>query len=580
MTEDIDGDETERGGDMALVDRNPMLNKFKSPKEHEGTELAQLTGIDFIKNIFMSAVPFEKRRKIDQNTDGLMLKARFLPPRLSDELVVHRTVVKELHEEHRTSTSSESGDNQIIRKFKDGEDLFSDSSSSPGSSLLNIDKKRRFAMSLATLASKPHKRPIIVREGAIHVLSLLSNNPDEVVQRCCSAAFSFLTLEPTARKKMVEDSAPGALTKLVMSSNQNIVVKHNCCRAICNLALEVGSESRLVKDGLLASLMNIISYCPETVDICLMTLFNMSCVADRFARIEEMTEVLLRLSVFLTYRAQEALYLNVLCNLSAIRGNQLRMVEDGVQRIVDGVFKSTDVEMRTTGAIIFSNFCTDNRAKVKMVEHGAIRTMINMMEDESEEIRNLAVRVYYSLAKDQQLRPKLFYNEKATSLLLRMGTDDYLDTSYGQGIARVYRMLSREIPICSRLVNGGMVQCLRYLLERDDAVIRHRCTETLCTLFELDDVVGDLVHSYGAVEVLINLAVYANFEHVQDGVVMEWTMYTLYRLCLRGLCSVRMLQMQVRVACAGDCMCLCLLLVLVLMFAGAGVGVGCLFFLS
>ena len=42
----------------------------------------------------------------------------------------------------------------------------------------------------------------------------------------------------------------------------------------------------------------------------------------------------------LSNRTQENMYLTTLCNLSAIRGNQLRMVEDGVQKVVDRVRKS------------------------------------------------------------------------------------------------------------------------------------------------------------------------------------------------------------------------------------------------
>ena len=74
------------------------------------------------------------------------------------------------------------------------------------------------------------------------------------------------------------------------------------------------------------------------------------------------------------------MYLHVLCNLSAIRSNQLRMVEDGVQRVVDRVRRSHNLELRIIGANIFGNFCTDHRAKAKMVENHAIPTMINMLQ--------------------------------------------------------------------------------------------------------------------------------------------------------------------------------------------------------
>jgi len=516
---------------------NPLALKIDPPRDVE--EIEKLRGMDKLRSIFMKSVPEEKRQKIQTTTSGLMAKSR-LPPRLGDNLMIKRSSLVELHDPDDVSDGD--GSSAMLRRKKDSEvltDMYE-----PGASLLNLDKKRRFAMSLATLANKPHKRHSILHEGAIHTLKLLSGNPDEVVQRCCSAAFSFLSLEPEARFRMVDESATAALTKLVMASNDNTVVKFNCARALCNLCLEVGNESRMVKDGVLMSMVNIINHCPETVDICLLTLFNMSCVIERFARIEEMTDVLLRMSVYLTNRAQEHLYLTILCNLSAIRGNQLRMVEDGVQRIVDGVAKSSDEELRVIGATIFSNFCTDNRAKAKMVEQGAIPTLLIMLQDPSEVIRCYAVRAFHSLTKDMQLRAKLFFNETALTLLLKTGRSAYLDVVYGRSVARVYRALSRESGVCYRLVTGGIVDSIRHLVEREDTAILHHCTEALCTLFEETDIVKDLVDASGA-EVLLQLALYANNEAIMDGVVLEWTTYSLYRLVMSDICSMSMLQRQV-----------------------------------
>ena len=288
--------------DGKSTDRNPMNNKFKSPKEtFSDEEMRRLANVQSLKLIFMNAVPQECRKSFETTTSGLLMKSRYFPPRLKDELVVSRELLSEKEmdkpdiEDHDDGDDDDEAESVIAHKIQRHKDIFEEFHSNPGASLLNIDKKRRFAMSMATLASKPQKRMTIVREGAIQVLKTLSSNPDEIVQRCCSAAFSFLSSEQAARVRMLDEGAGAAISKLAMSSNQNFVVKHNCCRAMCNLCVEVGCESRLIRDGCLAALMNIINYCPETVDICLVTLFNMSCVSDRFPRIEEMTEVLLRL---------------------------------------------------------------------------------------------------------------------------------------------------------------------------------------------------------------------------------------------------------------------------------------------
>jgi hypothetical protein len=45
------------------------------------------------------------------------------------------------------------------------------------------EKKRRFAMSLSTLSMKPHKREVIVVEGAIPALIDLSSLHDVPIRR-------------------------------------------------------------------------------------------------------------------------------------------------------------------------------------------------------------------------------------------------------------------------------------------------------------------------------------------------------------------------------------------------------------
>ena len=292
--------------------KNPMSRKFESTNDRiTEEEKARLAGLSNIRAIFVNALPLERRKSMDMSAAGMMMTARFLPPRLPEELLVERNKIVDPDKIEPAVPSRNDGDEddsdgeeEVVINLKGTEGLFDNFNSMPGASLLNIDKKRRFAMSLATLASRPAKRKVIVDEGAIQVLKQLSSNPDEVVQRCCSAAFSFLTVDAHTRARVIEEGGAAAVAKLAMASNQNLVVKHNCARAICNLGVASGSEARLVKDGCLPALMNIITYCPESVDICLVSLFNLSSVQERFARIEEMTEVLMRLQNYLNNHAQ------------------------------------------------------------------------------------------------------------------------------------------------------------------------------------------------------------------------------------------------------------------------------------
>lgn len=56
-------------------------------------------------------------------------------------------------------------------------------------------KKRRFAMSLATLSSRPEKRTSLIREGAMRLLIDLSTFSDTIIQRSCAMTFANLSVE-------------------------------------------------------------------------------------------------------------------------------------------------------------------------------------------------------------------------------------------------------------------------------------------------------------------------------------------------------------------------------------------------
>ena len=135
------------------------------------------------------------------------------------------------------------------------------------------------------------------------------------------------------------------------------------------------------------------------VDICLQILLNITSVTEKYPRIEEVTDLLLQISPFLTTINHEVSFLAILLNLSSLRNNQLRLVEDGCLRVVERVLKSPILQLRSIAANIFGNFTTDSRSKNKLIEGNAIQTMLDMMRDEDEGIRIVAVKAFYNLAK-------------------------------------------------------------------------------------------------------------------------------------------------------------------------------------
>ncbi len=192
----------------------------------------------------------------------------------------------------------------------------------------SLDRKRRFATSLYTLASKPEKRQVIVAEGAIPLLLELALMHDRSIQVKVAGALASLSCEPLLRRQMLEE---GSLTVLVsIATNCSIrEVKINSCKTICNLCCVPNFEHKMVKEGVPLTVNHIAIACPETTDLVLQTLLNLSCVMDKFPRIEDITEALLYFVASPLSPEQEIIAMQAFCNLSGVRNNQLRLVEDG-----------------------------------------------------------------------------------------------------------------------------------------------------------------------------------------------------------------------------------------------------------
>jgi hypothetical protein len=468
--------------------KNPMDNVDKSLNRRVTTEEIKdiVSGIPALRELLIEALD-ENTVFFTEATNSLMYSSRFI--RVDDKLKSDlKKEIKVLQTDSDDESLSRDRDNHEPGEFVPGKELLPS-----GSSSLNLDKKRRFAMSLATLASKPMKRKAIVKEGAIEVLISLSSNPDEIIQRCCSCAFSFLATEIFGRQHLIEEGAMEAIVSLTTSSSlHNQIVKNNCCRALCNMCFEKGFESKAIKDGILPAVMHVVAACPDMVDICLQILLNITSVADKYTRIEEVTDLLLQLSPFLANITHEISFLTILLNLSSLRNNQLRLVEDGCLRVVERVLKSPVLKLRSIAANIFGNFTTDSRSKNKLIEGNAIQTMLDIMQDEDEGIRTVAVKAFYNLARDQQFRQKMLHSD-AVSVVIVMSSQNFSDIQFGRNVIKVLRLLCGEQNVVDKLIEEGIMNGLKKLLRKNDTVIRQYCVASICCLFQAEGVLAKLI---------------------------------------------------------------------------------------
>mmetsp|Transcript_35139 Transcript_35139/g.77450 ORF Transcript_35139/g.77450 Transcript_35139/m.77450 type:complete len:379 (+) Transcript_35139:197-1333(+) len=309
-----------------------------------------------------------------------------------------------------------SGPKAVKKEVKDGKDIVNDEEDTvqpksvepPSNTSSNTEKKKRYALSLATLAAKPSKRVTIVNEGAITVLIELSSMYDKAIQIRAASAFASLSVEPSIRSRMLDEGALASIIALATNSNIR-EVKVDCARAICNLCCQRGYEFKMVKEGVPYVTTHVASTCPEAYEVCLKILMNVTCVSDKFARIEDVTEALMFFAtshVPLTYE-MELLLLTAFRNLAALRNNQLRLVEDGCLKIVDRFYQSKHSRFRKISCEILKSLTMDWKTHSKLMEQNILSILLNMYHDRDEDIRMLCVKSFLYLAEDETFRRRI-----------------------------------------------------------------------------------------------------------------------------------------------------------------------------
>lgn len=403
----------------------------------------------------------------------------------------------------------------------------------------NSEKNRRYALSLATLSTKPGKRISIVEDGGLVLLNELAALHDKVIQLRCASAFASLTTETSIRIRMLDD---GCLPAIISLATNTIIreIKLDCARAICNLCCVSGYEYKLTKDGVPFTIMNIAAACPDIYSICLQALLNISCVNDKFSRIEDLTEALMYFNNLNNMEEeQEILLLSAFCNLSALRNNQLRLVEDGCLRIVEKYYGSKYVSLRRLACEMLKNFTADYRSRAKLIEINIIPIVANMSKDKDEEIRITSAKCFLFLSKDRNFRKKIIRSDAFSLIMESSRHGKRLDSELGQILSKILKILCSDVELAERLVYSNIGDALVSLMESEDFMILQFCTESICSLFQnrtlMAYLIQDRVH-----EVIVRLAMKTTVT-----ITKEWCSFALYQLIDSRLCDHRTIEFDI-----------------------------------
>ena len=483
------------------------------PKRDNPEAVEALKRMPSLKKILQDTPNVKKRG--GGNSRGFMYLSRFSKEESS---VSTKTKEKVQH-----SVADDDLDNESITHVD--QEIFMQESGTVNSSSIN-EKKRRYALSLATLAAKPEKRATIVNEGAVAVLIDLSTMHDKAVQLRVASAFSSLSMEQTIRTKVLDEGAVAAMVTLASTSNIR-EVKLDCARAICNLCCEDGYEFKMVKEGVPFVVTHIASTVPESFDVCLKILMNITCVPDKFARIEDVTEALMffvNINTGLTYE-QEFLILTSFKNLAALRSNQLRLVEDGCLKVVDKFYQSHYPDLRQMACEILKNLTMDQRTRMKLLDLNILSILLQMFADREEEVRMLCIKSFLYLSDDDSFRQKIVYGVALQQIVHVMLYSEQ-SVKMGQLSAKLLRTLCGDRGLAEKLVDGGVGKVLMKLIGSADRLIQQYCAESLCGLFQTQTIM-DLLVGEGAAHKVVQLAL-----HTVDSHISEWCAFGLYQLSM------------------------------------------------
>ena len=185
--------------------------------------------------------------------------------------------------------------------------------------------------------------------------------------------------------------------------------------------------------------------------------------------------------------------------------------------------KSPFRELRLLASRIVDNLTTESKTRVKLVDNGIIQVVMVMSKDEVEDVRLCAVKAIFNLARDMNCREKIV-NANAISVIIKISTEKFENMVLGRTSSRILRIICGDERLAGKLVRDGIIRALMALLRTEDAVIQQYCAESICSLFQTEEVMPKLIE-HGAVGILVSLA-----HSATELITSEWCSFALYHL--------------------------------------------------
>ena len=111
--------------------------------------------------------------------------------------------------------------------------------------------QQRSVLALVHISSDPEARKYLLQQNAALYLVQLSNKPDELIRRACSAVLCNLAYETGSEETIVSCGAVSCLLIIALVATDNEDTKTTCAKGIFNLLYDPATHASMIEDGII-----------------------------------------------------------------------------------------------------------------------------------------------------------------------------------------------------------------------------------------------------------------------------------------------------------------------------------------
>ncbi|KDO32421.1 hypothetical protein SPRG_02898 [Saprolegnia parasitica CBS 223.65] len=235
---------------------------------------------------------------------------------------------------------------------------------------------QRCSSTLANWSSNPANARLMVDEGVVQAIILLSKTDDLATRIHCVTTFMNLSNVSDLRRGLIKLGAVKTIVS-ILNGGDDKTLQTACALTLCNLCCLEGDESTLVADGAVGALAGLINETASVASICERGIFNLTCVKEPYYQIEVVIKALVALSAS-GHAKKRTMHMcaTSFVNLSNMKRVRSRLMEEGIVSAITALLRSQDAEVKHMLAYVLCNISAMRSCRVELVTKGSMNVLV------------------------------------------------------------------------------------------------------------------------------------------------------------------------------------------------------------